>query len=462
MGNTPTTLNNKDNDEFLEYLDKLVANFLVQPEFQYYKNLSDIEECNKIFFLSKELFKKYLDHEKTTTLHKRVNVGNIVFGKDLQIVRDKEKIKKFIEDIAKFYTTIANIITTISLSMGLNIQEIYLKHISPQFNSITKEENRRIGELRTIDNLQKKLFESKQHETPHLKNLNTRFSLTPFHNMSQPHFYGSPTPYTQLYSPNIVDHSIMTGQQGGNTSRIDFKISPSTHSIKILSSKLDEVDFCEKQNDLMNYEAIKELLQLFNNEDLDPKTLEFRSADIENDTLKQHAIAKLKETFDKVQNNPDLQSFCKSGMVFPKSFETGLKSNDKFIKMFEEYGKNLGKITLLEKNAQNKLLELLKLIIIFPTFGGKSYKINPELNHNLLSKIVEKTRNILVNYFMEVELLYGECVDIYLILYKELKLLERESLSSVQEKLLTIKEGGYICKHKNKRNKGKTKKLKLI
>ena len=177
--------------------------------------------------------------------------------------------------------------------------------------------------------------------------------------------------------------------------------------------------------------------------------------------LKQHAITKLKETFDKVQNNPDLQSFCKSGMSFPKSFERSLKSNDKLIKMFEEYGKNLGRITLLEREAQKKLLEILKLLIIFPTFGGKSYKINPELNHKLLSQIVEKTRNILVNYFMEVEILYGECVNIYLILYEELKLHERNSLSNVQEKLLTIKEGGYRYKQLKKK-KNKTKKTKLI
>ena len=287
MGNTPTTLNNKDNEEFLEYLDKLVANFLVQPDFQYYKNLSNIEECNKVFVLSKDLFKKYLDDEKTSALHKRVNVGNIVFGRDIQIVTDKLKIKNFIEDIAKFYTTIANIITTICLSMGLNIQEIYLKHVSPNLKSITKEETRRIGELRTLETLQKKLFESKQRETPHLKNLNTTFSVSPFQNISpQLQVVRTPTPYPQFYSPNMVDHSIMNTLRGGNSSLLDFKISPSTHSIKILSSKLDEVDFCEKQNDLMNYEAIKELLQLFNNEDLDPKTLEFRSADTENNTFK--------------------------------------------------------------------------------------------------------------------------------------------------------------------------------
>ena len=91
MGNTPTTLNNKNNEDFLNELDTLVANFISQEEFQYYKNLSDVEECNKIFVVSKNLFKQYLDNEKTTKVHKRIKAGSIAFKQDLDIVTDKTK-----------------------------------------------------------------------------------------------------------------------------------------------------------------------------------------------------------------------------------------------------------------------------------------------------------------------------------------------------------------------------------
>lgn len=447
MGNTPTTLNNDNNDEFLKEIDTLVANFISQDEFQYYKNLSDIEECNKIFIVSQELFKKYLDNEQTTKLHKRVKTGSISFKKDLDVVTDKVKIKRFIEDIATFYTTIANIITTISLSMGLNIKEIHLKSLKRK--TLSKEDEELLTDAKTLKKYQDHLDKSKLREDSRIRSLNNLFNVpvtTPMYS------------YLPTQSPHMVDHSVMRQitQTGG--SKINYELSPSTHAIKILSSRMEDVDFCQKNGDIMNYEAIGELLKLFNNKNMDPKTLEFSDVDSENDTLKQHAITKLKEAFDKTTKNELLEKYCKMDeKLTPKDMEQ-IKSNEELLKLFKEYGKKLGEIAILEKEAQEKLLNIIKLIVIFPTYGNSNYSINPELTHDVLDKLVEKTRNILIKYFIEIEVIYAVCVDTYLLLLEKLKLFERETLSSVQQQLYTIQDGGGSCKTHKKKRKNKTKK----
>lgn len=446
MGNTPTTLNNENNEEFLKEVDTLVANFISQDEFQYYKNLSDIEECNKVFVVSKELFKKYLDNEQTTRLHKRIKTGNISLNDDLKVIDDKVKIKNFIGDIATFYTTIANIITTISLSMGLNIKEIYFKSLKRE--TLTKEDQELLSEAKTIKKYQDHLEKSKLREDSRIRSLNNVFNVPVMSPMYS---------YLPTQSPHMVDHSVMReiSQRGG--SKINFELSPSTHSIKILSSKIEDVDFCKKSQDIMKYEAIGELLKLFNNKDMDPKTLEFTEIDQENDTLKQHAIAKLKEAFDKTTTNELLDKYCKMEQKLTPKDMGNIKSNEELLKLFKEYGKKLGEIAVLEKEAQEKLLKIIKIIIIFPTFGNSNYRINPELTHDILDKLVEKTRNILVKYFIEIEVIYAVCVDIYLLLLEKLKLFERETLSSVQQELYTIQEGGG-CKNHKKKRKNKTRK----
>ena len=135
MGNK-SSLNNKNNEEFLETIDNLVSKFLSQPKFQYYRNLSDQNECDRFFVLSKELLKKYLTEDQVTTLHKRINIGRIEFGKDIEIIRNKNKLNVLIEDIAGFYTTIANIISTISLKFST-----CLIAVCPIVESITSKFN---------------------------------------------------------------------------------------------------------------------------------------------------------------------------------------------------------------------------------------------------------------------------------------------------------------------------------
>lgn len=263
-----------------------------------------------------------------------------------------------------------------------------------------------------------------------------------------------------MQSPHMVDHSVMRQMTQKGGSKINFELSPSTHAIKILSSKMEDVDFCKKPQDIMQYEAIGELLKLFNNKGMDPKTLQFGDIDGENDTLKQHALAKLKEAFDKTVSNELLVKYCKMEQkLTPKDMEQ-IKSNKELLKLFKEYGTKLGEIAVLEKEAQEKLLKIIKLIVIFPTFGNSNYTINPELTHDILDKLVEKTRNILIKYFIEIEVIYAVCVDIYLLLLEKLKLFERETLSSVQQELYTIQEGGSCKTHKKKRKK-KTRKINL-
>ena len=458
MGNTPTkTLNNKNNEEFLKELDTLIGNFISQDQFQYYKNLSDIEECNKMFVVSQDLFKKYLDNEKTSALNKRVKIGSIVFKRDLEVITDKTKINKFIKDIATFYTTIANIITTISLSMGLNITDMYSKSLKRQ--SLSKEDQELLKDAKTLKKFQDHLQKSRMRQDKTLNTLNTAYGLpttttiTP--GMSSPFFPGamiSPSPVVMY--PHTVDHSVIRGGSG----KVNASLSPSTHSIKILSSKIEEVDFCQKQQDIMNYEAIKELLKLFNNTNMDPKTLEFSDIDSQNDTLKQHAITRVKEAFDKTNGNEMLKKICEADTKLTSKEMQEIKKNEDLLKLFQEYGKNLGKIAVLEKDVQDKLLKIIKLIIIFPTFGNSNYRINPELTHSVLDKLVEKTRNILVKYFIEIEVVYAICVDIYLLLLEKLKLFERKSLSKIQEELHTIQDAGGSCSSKKKQKKRKTRK----
>lgn len=471
MGNKITTLNNKNNEEFLQAIDNLIGNFISQEEFQYYKNLSDMDECNKMFVISQDLFKKYLDNQKTSVLHKRVNTGKIVFGRDIDVVTNKVKISNFIEQIASFYTTIANIITTISLSMGLSVTQIQLKQMSTDITKYTKEDMESLATIKKMNQQYAKTLKN-NNDIGYLNTMLGVPTLTPGHmispmqnQMMQPTVSPMQNQMMQnqmmqpTLSPNINDHLNFKYQRGGKN-KIDYELSPSSHSIKILSKAMNEVNFCEKETNFMNYEAIKELLRLFNNAEMNQKTLQYDGINVENDTLKTHAVARLQEAYQKTQNNDLLKKFCENKSTLPKDSLNAIKSNKKLFKLFEEYGKNLGKTTILEEQTQKKLMQIIQLIIVFPSFNNSNYSIKSDLTYDVLLKLVEKTRTILIKYFIEIETIYTECVEIYMILYEELKLLERHSMSQEQEKLFSIKDGGYhTCSSKNKK-KNKTRKFK--
>ena len=339
--------------------------------------------------------------------------------------------------------------------MGLNINDMYSKSLKRQ--SLSKDDRELLTDAKTLKKYQDHLQKTRMRQDNTLNSLNSAYGLPTNTHVSTSPFFHSPMFSPMSMYPHTVDHSVIRGGAG----KLNANLSPSTHSIKILSSKIEEVDFCQKQQDMMNYEAIKELLKLFNNTTMDPKTLEFNDIDSQNDTLKQHAIARIKEAFDKTNSNELLKKMCESDAKLTSKEMREIKKNEDLLKLFQEYGKNLGKISLLEKEVQEKLLKIIKLIIVFPTFGNSNYRINPELTHGVLDKLVEKTRNILVKYFIEIEVVYAICVDIYLLLLEKLKLFERKTLSNIQEELHTIQDAGGKCGVKKDKKKKKTKKKKF-
>jgi hypothetical protein len=116
-----------------------------------------------------------------------------------------------------------------------------------------------------------------------------------------------------------------------------------------------------------------------------------------------------------------------------------LSENDK---LFVEYAKNIRDMIQTAANNQNKLLGIINELFIFvnePYGNKKKIRINPKLTEEYLQKIVEKTRNIIIELYVKCELDYVNGIKLYQAIV-ESKILEttKNQIDNLEKKANTI------------------------
>ena len=132
---------------------------------------------------------------------------------------------------------------------------------------------------------------------------------------------------------------------------------------------------------------------------------------------------------------------CKKGTPFTKEY-TATSSNDNF-PLYQEYAKH---IKQMKKNSSSKQLELMKIldeIFIYQIINQKKkITIQPNLNFEKLQELVDKTRKLIVEMFIQCEEDYIKGLELYeAIVQKQMLVLTQNQIKSLEQKMVnTISE----------------------
>jgi hypothetical protein len=116
-----------------------------------------------------------------------------------------------------------------------------------------------------------------------------------------------------------------------------------------------------------------------------------------------------------------------------------LSKNDK---LYIEYAKNISNMIQTASNNQQKLLGVINEFFIFvddPYSDKKKIRVNPKLTETSLQKIVEKTREIIIELYVKCELDYVNGIKIYEAIV-ESKILEttKKQIENLEKKAKSI------------------------
>ena len=123
--------------------------------------------------------------------------------------------------------------------------------------------------------------------------------------------------------------------------------------------------------------------------------------------------------------------------VFKQSYS--LSNNDK---LFVEYAKNIQNMIQSASNKQSELLNVINDLFIFvsdPYSDKKKIRVNPTLTEDKLQKIVEKTRNIIIELYVKCEMNFVDNLKVYEAII-ESKILEttKKQIENLEKKANTI------------------------
>jgi len=396
MGNTPSnssnTTNSKTNSEkqfenFYQIIDYIATYYILTMDFKSLSSLSNKEYCDKLVVITSDIIQKYFNDMEITYLAQRIKGGEEVnelskekvmfVNKDqlesLDIQNDVNKSikkKRVCIGIAKFYVKIAHIFAAI------------VKTINPVY--VYKDESGNIVKNGLLE----------KDKIP--KNVERK-----------------------LYKLNICDNRIRSLNSMDSD---DVKKEVNLHP-KICGMNLN------KDGSVKNLEeepGIVELLQLYLDDNYDYSNGTFTGM---SDSTKKLFEKDLKTFYTAFTGNkdmpPEIKKFsdiklrdynsknsCQgSNPVFKQNYI--LSNTDK---LFVEYAKNIKTMIQSASNKQSELLSVINDLFIFvndPYSDKKKIRVNPTLTEDKLQKIVEKTRNIIIELYVKCELDYVENLKVY-------------------------------------------------
>jgi hypothetical protein len=393
MGNiSSTSTNTKESSEkqfknFYQVIDYIASYYILTMDFKSLSNLSNKEYCDKLVVITSDIIKNYFNDIEISYLAQRIKNGeevneltkeNVIFvNKDqlesLDIQNDVNKSikkKRVCIGIAKFYVKIAHIFAAI------------VKTINPVY--IYKDENGNVVKNGLLE----------KDKIP--KNVQRK-----------------------LYKLNICDNRIRSlNSMNINDEKKEVDLHP-----KICGMNLNKDGSVKTLDD---EPGIVELLQLYLDDNYDYSNGTFTGM---SESTKKQFEKDLKTFYTAFTGNNDMPPEIKKfsdiklrdynsknscqGPNPPFKQNYILPNNDK---LFLEYAKNIKNMIQSASNKQTELLNVINDLFIFvsdPYGDKKKIRVNPTLTEVKLQKIVEKTRNIIIELYVKCELDYIENLKVY-------------------------------------------------
>jgi hypothetical protein len=418
MGNSPSSTNKQVNQpkefsNFYQIIDYIATYYILTMDFKSLSNLSSKEYCDELVIITSDIIKNHFNDLEITYLAQRIKNGEEVneLAKENEIFVNKDELKGLDVDndiqrsikkkricigIAKFYVKIAHIFAAI------------VKTINPIY--VYKDENGN-----TVKN---GLLE--KDKIP--KNVQRN-----------------------LYKLNICDNRIRKLRKvdvDDNTNQVN--VHP-----KFCNFNLDKNG---NVKNLSDEPGIMELNQLYLDDNYDYSNGTFIGM---SESTKQQFQKDLHTFYTAFTGNEDMPSDIKKfsdiklrdyrknngcqgeNPLFKKNYI--LSKNDK---LYIEYAKNISNMIQTASNNQQKLLGVINELFIFvddPYSDKKKIRVNPKLTETSLQKIVEKTREIIIELYVKCELDYVNGIKIYEAIV-ESKILEttKKQIENLEKKAKSI------------------------
>jgi hypothetical protein len=417
MGNIPSTTTKSTSDKqfenFYQIIDYIASYYILTMDFNSLTNLAKKEYCDKLVVITSDIIKNYFNDMEITYLAQRIKQGqevneltkeNVMFVnrdqlESLDIQNDVNKTikkKRVCIGIAKFYIKIAHVFAAI------------VKTINPVY--AYKDEYGNVVKTGLLE----------KHKIP--KNVQRK-----------------------IYKLNICDKRIRTL----NNIDIDESKKEVNMQPKICGMNLN------KDGTPMTLEeepGITELMQLYLDDNYDYSNGTFTGM---SESTKKQFNKDLKTFYTAFTGKEDMppeitkfsdiklrdynsQLTCQGeNPIFKQKYV--VSSNDK---LFLQYAKNIKGMIQSASDKQSELLNVINELFIFvndPYSDKKKIRVNPTLNEDKLQKIVEKTRNIIIELYVKCELDFINNLKVYEAIV-ESKILEttKKQIENLEKKANTI------------------------
>jgi hypothetical protein len=383
---------------FGQIIDYIATKYILTMNFQSMTKLHEEEYCNELVILTSDIIKKYFNDLEIKYLEERVKKGvetnemktdNMIFFNKKNVedklnLLDEKKRERICNGIAKFYIKIAHIFAAIVTT----INPVYtykdadgniIKRELSEKNKIPKGVERKLYKLGLCDNRLNSLKKGQDYSK--LEDTDEKYSV----------------------HPNFCN--INNGADG---------------EIK----------------DLMDEPGISELEELYE-DDYDYKTGRF--VGMTEETKKQYIedVRKFYRVYTGNENIPDdikkfsdiklrdynSGSICSDKLnkkykgelkLYPDTDEN--KEKNESNRLFIMYAENIKNMMENINSSQEKLLGVINGLftyILDPNTGKKRIIVNPLLTENGLQELVVKTRELIIDLYLQCEKDYVEGIKIY-------------------------------------------------
>ena len=189
----------------------------------------------------------------------------------------------------------------------------------------------------------------------------------------------------------------------------DITIHPEICSINMDKSTLEDEP------------GIPELIDLYYDDDYDYKTGKFLGMSESTKEQYQEDLKRFyveftggKELSKEIRKFGDIklkdyskQPYCENSQSYTGKYKD---------KLFSDYANNLKKMVQSVNENQTKLLDIINDLFVYvddPVTKQKIVRVNPELNEDTLQEVVEKSRNVIIELYLQCEGDFAKGVKLY-------------------------------------------------
>lgn len=379
MGNIGSKGNKKT---LLQVVDYVATNYILSQNFEDMKDLSNLDKCNKLVVITSNVIERKLNNKQIKYLSQRlkngVEINEMASDKLMYIKKDdvdeldvinKTTKRRLCIGISKFYIKIAHLFAAITSTLNpiYEYTDEYgtTKQVSLlEKHTIPKTADIKVNKMNLCSNRINSLL-----------NNNDYSDLSTFD--------------TIKVNPNFCNINI----QNGNLKILSDEVGiPELETLYYDTYDYDKGGFTGMSQETRENKYEKDVKLLYK---------AFTGKSEVPDYIKKFSDIKLKNYHE--------SEGCSTDGHYTHEYEgTG--------RLFYDYANHIKTMTKTSKINQDKLISIIDqlfIIVLDPVNGEKKTIINPEMNETKLQKLVEKTRELIINYYIQCEDDYAKGLEIF-------------------------------------------------